>query len=516
MAEKMVNIPWYVDEKEKVKVRSVDFYNFLDFLGIKRLKEENSYEFAVVRENIIRRIPKSDIVRMLLDWLSENFEMFKQEDVEVDDVLDAFINKSKLLLDDKALYFIKTIEYRKQMDSPHDSYIYFLNTAVHISKESISLVNYEDLQWQIMEQQILPRTFHMSKNLNSNKSIPFQQFVSNLAKNDPERILPLETTLGYMLHRHKNFALTKAVVFMDENMNEIDLVEGGTGKSLLMKGVGHMRNVCEISGKGFKGSMFDFQRVNAETDIVLINDANPNLSLDTFYNITADGFAINRKYKSEILLSYEESPKIAFTTNYVLKAPAGNSTDRRRIEFEVAQHYGKNLTVYNDFKHFFFTDWNQKQWDEFSYYMMHCLQSYLNNGLMEAPSINLTERRLISELGVEFLEFMEEELSSKKKLHKKELFSKFSKGGYVNQRYLPNQRTFTTKVKKYLEYKQISYKETPLNTKMYFEILTEKDLKPLITIDNIDTNYKTVDTANKMTRLSKQLQKLFNNENVTK
>src|SRR5690606_26559698 len=101
---------------------------------------------------------------------------------------------------------------------------------------------------------------------------------------------------------------------------------------------------------------------------------------------------------------------------------------------------------------------------------------------------------------IEFLDFMEEELQGKTKLHKKELFSKFSKGGYVNSRYLPNQRTFTTKVKKYLEYKQIPYREIPLNTKMYFEILTEKDLKPMITIDSVDTDYRTVDTTNKLTR----------------
>lgn len=51
---------------------------------------------------------------------------------------------------------------------------------------------------------------------------------------------------------------------------------------------------------------------------------------------------------------------------------------------------------------------------------------------------------------------------------------------------------------------------------MYFEILTEKDLTPIITIEDVKTDYRTVDTANKMTRLVNQLQKFFSTDDTAK
>ncbi len=38
----------------------------------------------------------------------------------------------------------------------------------------------------------------------------------------------------------------------------------------------------------------------------------------------------------------------------------------------------------------------------------------------------------------------------------------------------------------------------------------------MITIDSVDTSYRTVDTANKLTRLVNQLQKFFSTDNTTK
>lgn len=507
--------PWYVNKNGKVGVRSIDYLNFLQYLNIKIAKIGNIKEFVLLKNNILKIIEVSDIIQIAIKWLVENVDLSTHH-VSVDEVKEAWINKSKILLDIKTLCYMEEIEFKQKFDSKDESYFYFLNTVVKVTAEGKSLVEYKDLTWYVMEDQIIKRSFYLPKKPVDKLNIPYQIFIWNIAGQEEVRYKAFMSVIGYLLHRYQDAANAKAINLLDET-EETDLAEGGRGKSLFVKAIGFMVAVCALSGKDFTGNnIFAFQRVNRYTAVLLIDDAGHNLRFEVFYNRITDGFTVNVKYKQEYHIPFEESPKVVITSNHILKAIAGNSTDRRRYEIELSSHYGKDLTVYDDFGHYFFTDWDQRQWDEFTLYMLSCVQLYLTEGLIEAPSIHLNERRLVSELGIEFLDFMEEELNGKTRLHKKELFSKFSKGGYVNQRYLPNQRTFTTKVKKYLEYKDIPYKETPMNTKMYFEILTEKDLKPMITIDNVDTDYKTVDTANKMTRLVNQLQKFFNTDNSTK
>ncbi|WP_143883526.1 primase-helicase family protein [Chryseobacterium binzhouense] len=511
----IILVPWYIVDGKYVRIKTIDFLNFLVFLNIMVAKIGKEREYVFIENNIIRIIEVSDIVQMLLQWLDENFVKFEAE-VPIDDVKEAFIIKSSMLFDKTTLFFLKEIEFKQKFDSKDESYLYFLNTAVKVNRDGIDLIKYKDLEWLIMDEQVVKRNFFLPKKAITRLIIPYQIFIWNIAGQDEVRYKAFMSVIGYLLHRYQDAANAKAINLLDET-EETDLAEGGRGKSLFVKAIGFMVAVCALSGKDFTGNnIFAFQRVSRYTAVLLIDDAGHNLRFEVFYNRITDGFTVNVKYKQEYHIPFEESPKVVITSNHILKALAGNSTDRRRYEIELSSHYGKDLTVYDDFGHYFFTDWDQRQWDEFTLYMLSCVQLYLTEGLIEAPSIHLNERRLVSELGIEFLDFMEEELQGKTKLHKKELFSKFSKGGYVNQRYLPNQRTFTTKVKKYLEYKQIPYREIPLNTKMYFEILSEKDLKPMITIDSVDTDYRTVDTANKLTRLVNQLQKFFSTDNTTK
>ena len=98
--------------------------------------------------------------------------------------------------------------------------------------------------------------------------------------------------------------------------------------------------VCSIPGKDLSTSnTFAFQRVNRTTAILLIDDAGYNLRFDDLYNRITDGFTVNVKYKPEYYIPFEESPKVIITSNHILKAPVGNSTDRRRYEIELSQHY---------------------------------------------------------------------------------------------------------------------------------------------------------------------------------
>src|SRR5690606_11203113 len=178
---------------------------------------------------------------------------------------------------------------------------------------------------------------------------------------------------------------------------------------------------------------------------------------------------------------------------------------------EVSQHYGKHLTVQDEFNHFYFYDWSEKQWNSFIYYMATCIQKFLRNGLVEVDEINLNQRRLISEVRIELMEYMDEQLLTKTKLHKKELFTDFIRGGYVSLKYQPTQKSFTVRVKKYFEYKNIAYREVPANTRMYFEVIGENSKPQPQTISDVKSEYCTVKTLSQMKKLAVKMQEHFSN-----
>jgi hypothetical protein len=507
----VIPTPFRRTVRGKLYVSTIDFIYFLNFLNFCKGKINEMFEYLYIKDNIVKIVDKSFMIETCLNWLDDNFDNYSDDGFTIREVKEIWINKVRVLMDEKTLYFLPTIEYIPHFDTEKKCFLYFKNTAVKIDKETIVLVDYQDLNGHVLEEQIIDRVFEFPEQTSSDLICFFQLFIKNIANQLTDRINAFESIIGYLLHRFQNPARSKAIVLLDGTINEFNILSGGSGKTIFAKALGYMRIVCDISGKDFDSrNTFSFQRTSPQTNIIAINDIKENQNFECFYGRITDGFTISKKYKTDVYIPFCRSPKMLITSNYILKAPSGNSTKRRLYEIEFSEHYGEHLTVYDDFKHFFFEDWDTEQWNVFSMYMVCCIQKYLNNGLVEADSINLNERRLINDVGIELIEFLDDELLRTKKLHKKELFQSFVKGGYVSYKYLPTQKTFTTRIKKYFDYKRINYIETPSNSKMYFEVVEKASTIHYTTIKDISVNYKTVDTTNKITRLVKELTKHFN------
>jgi len=515
MKNKQMVIPWRVTEYKETKKASIVsswFIEFLDHHSYRNAIINGCVEYVYVQGNKIEIVDKIHIVHAFLEWLDKNLEACLEDDIDVDAVKESFANKVKVLIGNEMLMQMKLISPSPHFDTRDECYLYFKNAVVKVTKDSLTVLDYSELDGYVFAEQIIDRNFELPKADLSELNIPYKRFVHNIADNEDSRIEAFETVIGYMLHRFQNPAKSKAIILLDENINELDSVMGGTGKSIFVSALSYMRPYVNIDGKEFrKGNSFAFQRVSPYTSIISINDIQQNADFEMLYGKITDGFTINKKYKPEVFVPFERSPKIIITSNYYLKAPSGNSTERRRYEIELSNHYGKHLTVEDEFNHYFFYEWNQKQWDEFTLYMVNCIQKYLANGLVEADEINLNQRRLIAEVGIELMEYMDEQLLTKSKLHKKELFNDFTRGGYVPTRYLPTQKSFTVRVKKYFEYKNIAYRETPANTKAYFEVIREdSNLQPL-TIADVKNEYHTVKTSSQLKKLVSKMQEHFGN-----
>ncbi len=501
---------WYQNEKGRIIIYVLAFLNLLTFLGIHIANIYGVRNIVKIKNNIVKIIDKQQLIQEVVQWIDTLYISNPNIEESIFLVKESFIHKAPKLIDDISLAFMEVIEVEPHFDTKDECYFYFRNTAVKVNRNEISLIPYDKLNGYVLENQIIDEDFNVPK---EKKESFFEKFVTNVCKGISERKSSLESYIAYLLHRFRDPSKSKAVILLDETINELCGVFGASGKSLTISSLGFMRNVCEIAGKDFtSSSQFAYQRVTLFTNIVAVNDVKRNQEFDLFYNRVTEGFTINEKFKKEIYIPFERSPKMIIASNFLLKESKGHSTNRRKLEFEYSNYYGKDTSPADEFGHFFFSDWDQQEWNVFRHYMMQCTQQYLQKGLIETEHINLIERRLITEVGIEFIEFMDEQLATgKSKFHKKELYAAFKSGNYVQYRYMTTQRTFTQRLKKYFEYKDIDYVETPKNTKAYIEIKDDAQQSNLITIEDVKTNYKTVETPNMMTRLVNKMKSHFEN-----
>jgi len=503
--------PWFKVEGNKIKIPTNIFINFLKEQNFRTAYIEGRYQIVQVTNNIVTPVKdNAEIIDLIVRWVNDNSIGEFIDDVYTDQVLNAWINKTSQLFSPTNLKFLPMIQVEPHFDTQDSCFLYFRNTAVKISKDKIKCIAYKNLDGYVFRDQIVDRDFNLTKTQKLFTKTPFAKFVYNISNKKINRFKSFISVIGYLLHRFQVPSNAKAIILLDGTINELDGVFGGSGKSLFAKSLKYIRNLCEISGKDFTGnSPFAFQRVTQLTNIVCINDVKQNQNFENFFGRITDGFTINKKYRPEVFIDFPRSPKMIITSNYMMKEPSGNSSDRRKYEIELSTHYNKDRTVEDDFGHFFFDSWSQKQWDDFTLFMIQCIQYYLVKGLVEAPQVNLLQRRLITEVGPDLLDFLEEKFAKKPKHHKRELLKEFIEECAVNYKYRPTARTFTVRVKKYFDYKGIKYRETPSNTKVYFEIITDEDPINYTIIDDVDTDYRIVDSPNKMTRLVKAMTKHF-------
>jgi hypothetical protein len=171
----------------------------------------------------------------------------------------------------------------------------------------------------------------------------------------------------------------------------------------------------------------------------------------------------------QLPLTFEYSPKLCITTNYVLQSPEGNSSDRRKIEFEVSPFYNRDHRPEMDFGHTLFEDWDATEWNKFFSAMLSFMQFYLQNGIIEPPKINIILRKLYNDTGAEFVEFMDDKISEGiKRFHKKETHEEFTRIYPGVRKFYSSTNKFTKKMKRYFNDKNIGFTEYPAATKKFF------------------------------------------------
>ncbi len=385
---------WYKSDRGVIRIIPFKFKEFLSEHGFYKYQPpgSNNYIFIHIKSNRIDNTNEDRMKDYILNYLSQLDDL---------SIYNHFADKTRYFKED----FLSLLPYSDvgfKKDTISESYIYFDNVAIRITKNGIEEIEYDDLDGYVWKDQVINRDFHLC----DDKDCDYRKFIYNISEHQKQRISAVESTIGFLLHGYKNMGYCPAVIINDEVIS--DDPEGGTGKGLFVQGIAQLKKMVTIDGKAFYFERsFAYQLVSADTQILTFDDVKKNFEFERLFSVITEGITLEKKNKDAIRIPFSTSPKVVITTNYAIKGK-GNSYERRKWELEFYAHYSKEFTPYDEFKRLFFTGWDEAEWCKFDNYMVNCLQNYLRTGFITAPFKNLKDRKFEAETCREFVMFLHE------------------------------------------------------------------------------------------------------------
>ena len=313
-----------------------------------------------------------------------------------------FFAKSTAKFSENYLNQLATKELTMIRDTNDTSFLFFTNKVVEVKVDSIKFIDYINIGGFVWQKNIIPFNFETS-----DKNSDFETFVNNISNKEPERKKTLESSLGYLLNTYKADDEGLAIVLYDETLN--DNPSGRTGKTLISKALGSVRKLTTLNGKEFNNKgQFPYQTINLDDNIICFDDMERTFKFESLFSIITGDLTLNKKNLQPIVIPFNKSPKILFTSNYILSG-VGDSHDARKVEIELYRHYSKKYKPINEFGKRFFDGWNNDEWNCFFNYMISNIQSYFRYGLIYSELKTGKTKKMIANTCEDFYDFCENE-----------------------------------------------------------------------------------------------------------
>jgi hypothetical protein len=464
---------FYVKNEKGASLDTANLHYFLQLNGFATYEDDTCPdEVQLIRINgyEVSRVFPVHIRRFLRQWVAEN--------VKDHDVLNLVLNTTKISVNGLEGMNNKPLVFKSS--TPTSQTFFFTNQAVTVTGNEIAPVKREDYQTQFFvwsdnviqhEFQMIKEDFFTVNRTSDSEGQPhFQVYVNKVASNlmgyfinssrlywreemeipfstkaerdayaaghkfdlrgeglSAEQISEQEQTFlnkvfaaGYMLHSYKDRSKPWAPYAMDNSIGEEGQRNGGTGKSLFFTALEELIKTVTISGKEPKIFENDhtFEEVKPQTKMVVIDDCAKNLVVERFYDRMSGKFRVNPKGNHIFTLSYTESPKMAFTTNYV---PASfDASNVRRLLFMVFSDYYHKKTEDNNYledrsvsddfgKNLLPPDATYEEWNADVNFLLQCERFYLSvcqeNIMIVPPMKNIMTRRSLAVMTEPFFEW---------------------------------------------------------------------------------------------------------------
>lgn len=437
------------DEKPKFKkdgsytrsdyeFNNVQAYNFLGHNGFVRYREDpdrEDYKFVHHSNSVVREISSNDVKMFIHTFLAD-----RMEDIRLRNAM----YKTNQLNDSS----LSNIPFKKldfKAYGPTHQHIFFGNKTIKITPDKIEDIKVDDLDITVWHDKVLKHDINLidpmfDVKLNPetndydlkiiNQESEFFQYVINTSRmhwqkeKTPEGLSHLEKKehelhiinkmycIGYLLHQYKDTSKPWAVFAMDNKISQDGDSNGGSGKSILFNvAIRKMLRGFPLNGKDRKKleDNHKFEGVTKNTDYVIVDDCDRYVKFGQFFTLITGDFPVNPKGKTPYSIDFEDSPKLALTSNYTPDKMDGSH--QRRIIYSVFadwyhdntnEEYESDHTPKDDFNGSLFKDWDSHQWNLFYNFMIQCLQLYMNLPKFNPPMGNVTKRNLLQKMGDAF------------------------------------------------------------------------------------------------------------------
>lgn len=433
-------------------------YDYFNSEGIGKyfFDEEKKKSTEPILVKITDNVVSSVSVGYLLEMTKDYILNCTAETGNSGPILDSLHSRTSLF-GDRNLKLLKTLALDFISDTPECGYFFFRNGVVQVFANEITLKPYSDFDQHVWESSIIPMDFTPVNHEELLKSSDFMKFLFDLSVTENSeqssgRFISLASAVGYLIHRHKDPATTKAIILMDVYVN--GQPNGGSGKTLLINSVGKVRKLSTIDGKKYdQREWFALSSVDLDSGVLLFDDVEKNFNLEQIFPLMTTGMLVRQKYKNHVFIPFEKAPKVAITTNYAINGTS-NSFRRRMFEYEVSLTYSADYSPRDKFRHNFFDDWTAEQWNLFYNTMFQCLQVFLKNGLIDSEPISLNLTKLINKSCEEFVDWAENGIEPGIQYDKKKLYDSYVKAypEYINRL---KQRDFTYWLRAWGEYTKL-------------------------------------------------------------
>lgn len=397
--------------------------------------DEQSIFIKITNDRIIKRVEVKDMQDFIFDYIDNlpkeinskwgGIDVIKRIRGKVLNGVTSFFNTQKL-------YILKPktpIKFNK--DTLTEKFIYFENGVLKITKTKIDFVDYSKITGYVWENEIIKKEFIQPKADPAKDHV--RKFFYLVAGQKPNRFNDLCICAGYYAHDFYDYKL-QALILTDSTISQGQEANGRTGKTLFCRLVGGMlsndiqdasiKTYVEINAKDFDPKKdFKYSACGLDTKLIVLNDLRRGFDVDSVYNDVTEGIDVNRKG----LHPFKIRSKMILTTNKTVKLSGDSDTDRF-LEFEFSNYFSKKHSPENEFKHWFFRDWNNEDYCRYYLFMAECVQQYFQNNckLNEPEQINLNKRKLIEQTSEDFIEWIETlKPEVNKDFNKTELYNSF-------------------------------------------------------------------------------------------
>lgn len=425
-----------IGKRPKIVINKRNLVHFLRDLGYRLLVDDlasNLYRLIHIDadNHLVKEVAFDTVKKDVEAWA----EQYADElDVDPDGLLEAIINLSKDSWNDVITWMhrVSITDLDIMRDTADTAYIPFRNGVVRVTSDEPEIIPYRDLPpgMLVWQSQIIPRDIELfgfpeyQDNL-LNESAVYRFFkriagigqglehltISELGEVEPAlqlRFLAFVTSMGYLLHNHKDPSRTWAILMAEDTASDKD--GGGAGKDLARKCLEQVRGVSRVDGRNWRtGTQFAFQTYKLGDDILYLEDIDKHFNYESMHVAITGGLIIEKKNRDAMALPPEKSPKVLGSTNY---APNMGSEhlSRRWVLLLLTKYFGKARTVEDEFgQQFWGPAWTARDWNLFYYVMFTMIQTYLSEGLIRMEETrNMKEKMITSNYGADIHDYLTE------------------------------------------------------------------------------------------------------------